>query len=141
VAPMTPSGSVTMTTPYGSGEPPFDMCALAVAAGATYVARTATASIAQMDQAIKKGLEHKGFGVVEVLSQCPTHFGRYTLGSGSPEKNLDWIRELCVPKSKADSMTPNELDGKLVTGEFVCVSRPVFRGSTFVREISDGDGA
>jgi 2-oxoglutarate ferredoxin oxidoreductase subunit beta len=137
VAPMTPPGSITMTTPYGNGEPPFDLCALALAAGATYVARTATPFIATMDQLIQKGLEHEGFGVVEVLSQCPTHFGRYALGSGSPEKTLDWIRGICVPKSQADSMTPEELEGKLVTGEFIRVSRPIFRGSTFIKESSE----
>jgi 2-oxoglutarate ferredoxin oxidoreductase subunit beta len=134
VAPMTPPGSVTMTTPYGSGEPPFDLCALAVAAGATYVARTATSRIPQMDQAIKKGLGHSGFGVVEVLSQCPTHFGRYALGSGSPAKLFDWIEDICVPMDKANSMTPQQLEGKLVTGEFVHKSRPIFKGSTFINE-------
>lgn len=132
VAPMTPPGSVTMTTPYGSGEPPFDMCNLAVASGATYVARTATPFIPQMDAALKKGLEHKGFGVVEVLSQCPTHFGRYALNSGSPEKLLEWIKGISVTKSKADGMTRDELHGKLVLGEFVDISCPVFRGSTFI---------
>jgi len=141
VAPMTPPGSLTMTTPYGSGEAPFDMCALAVAAGASYVARTATTFISQMDQAIQKGLEHKGFGVIEVLSQCPTHFGRYALGSGNPEKNLDWIRELCVSKNQSSSMTPEELGRKMITGEFICVSRPIFKGSTFIRETSSGNGA
>jgi 2-oxoglutarate ferredoxin oxidoreductase subunit beta len=132
VAPMTPAGSVTITTPYGSGEPPFDLCALAVAAGATYVARTATPHIAQMDQAIKKGLEHSGFGVVEVLSQCPTHFGRYALGSASPEKLLNWIDGICVSGNRALSMTPEQLEGKLITGEFVHRSRPLFKGSTFI---------
>ncbi|GHV37245.1 2-oxoglutarate synthase [Synergistales bacterium] len=138
VAPMTPAGSVTMTTPYGSGEPPFDLCALAVAAGATYVARAATPYIPQMDNAIQKGLEHEGFGVVEVLSQCPTHFGRYALGSGSPAKTLDWIRGVCVSKAKADTLSPEELRGKLVTGEFVSVSRPVFKGSTFLKDENGG---
>lgn len=141
VAPMTPAGAVTMTTPWGSGEPPFDMCALAQAAGATYVARTATPDIGQMDRMIKKGLSHSGFGVVEVLSQCPTHFGRYALGSGSPAKLLDWIRGICVPKDLADAMSPEELKGKLVTGEFVDVVRPVFRGSSFVADESAGKDA
>jgi 2-oxoglutarate ferredoxin oxidoreductase subunit beta len=136
---MTPAGSVTMTTPYGSGEPPFDLCALAVAAGATYVARAATPNITQMDRAIQKGLEHKGFGVVEILSQCPTHFGRYALGSGSPAKTLDWIRGICVPKAKADALPPEELRGKLVIGEFVSVSRPVFKGSTFPKSESESE--
>lgn len=137
VAPMTPPGSVTMTTPYGSGEPPFDLCALAVAAGATYVARAATPYIPQMDQAIEKGLQHTGFGVVEVLSQCPTHFGRYALGSGAPEKTLEWIKSVCVPRAKADTMTPEQLEGKLVRGEFVHRSRPVFQGSTFIYQNSE----
>jgi 2-oxoglutarate ferredoxin oxidoreductase subunit beta len=92
-----------------------------------------------MDQLIQKGLEHKGFGVVEILSQCPTHFGRYALRSGSPQKNLDWIRELCVPKANAESMMPEELEGKMVTGVFSCSSRPVFRGSTFIEEKTPGE--
>jgi 2-oxoglutarate ferredoxin oxidoreductase subunit beta len=141
VAPMTPPGSITMTTPYGSGEAPFDMCALAAAAGATFVARAATTAIPQMDNLMKKGLRHKGFGVIEILSQCPTHFGRYALGSGEPIKNVDWIRELCVTKSQSETMTQKELEGKLVTGEFVCVSRPVFKGSTFIKEASIENGA
>jgi 2-oxoglutarate ferredoxin oxidoreductase subunit beta len=134
VAPMTPPGSVTMTTPYGSGEPPFDLCALAVAAGATYVARTATSRIPQMDLAIEKGLKHSGFGVVEVLSQCPTHFGRYALGSASPAKLLDWIEGICVSRERANSMTSEQIEGKLLTGEFVHKSRPIFKGSTFIQE-------
>jgi len=76
VAPMTPPGSVTMTTPYGSGEAPFDMCALAVAAGATYVARGTVYHVNQLEQLIYKALEHKGFSFVEAICQCPTGFGR-----------------------------------------------------------------
>jgi 2-oxoglutarate ferredoxin oxidoreductase subunit beta len=85
-----------------------------------------------MDRLVKKGLEHKGFGVVEILSQCPTHFGRYALGSGSPEKLLAWIEGICVQKpEKAETGTAGETRGKLPLGEFVHATRPVFRGSTF----------
>lgn len=120
VAPMTPENTVTMTTPYGSGEHPFDLCKLVEAAGATYVARGATSAIPQMDVIIKKGLQHKGFGVIEILSQCPTHYGRYALGSGKPEVMLDWIKEQTKEKYKI--------------GEFVNTSRPIFMGSTVYKE-------
>ena len=43
VAPTTPEKARTMTTPYGSAEPRFDVCALAQAAGATHVERWTTA--------------------------------------------------------------------------------------------------
>ena len=36
VAPTTPEHARTMTTPYGSAEPCFDICKLAMAAGATH---------------------------------------------------------------------------------------------------------
>ncbi len=141
VAPMTPSGSVTMTTPYGSSEPPFDLCAMAVTAGATYVARTLTSNPSQMTSFIKTALDHKGFSVVEILSQCPTHFGRYALGSGSPKKLLDWIKEHTVPVTAVDKMKPEELEGKYRTGEFVKTMRPIFRGSTVYTPSDEGKGA
>ncbi len=130
VAPMTPDGSVTLTTPYGSSEPPFDMCALAVTAGATYVSRTLTSNPAQMTTYIKAALDHKGFSVVEILSQCPTHFGRYALGSGSPKNLVEWIKNRTIPLSAADKLPPEETAGKYRLGEFVNIERPVFRGST-----------
>jgi len=49
---------------------------LAMAAGATFVARTTTYHVKQTIEIMKKAITHKGFAVVEILSQCPTHFGR-----------------------------------------------------------------
>lgn len=130
VAPMTPAESVTMTTPYGSGEPPFDLCEIARSAGATYVSRTVTARPVEMAKFIKKGLQHEGFGVIEIMSQCPTHFGRYAKGTGDPTFLMKWIEENAVSSKKAEGMTPEEKADKFVTGEFVDISRPVFRGSS-----------
>jgi|LSQX01.2.fsa_nt_gb 2-oxoglutarate ferredoxin oxidoreductase subunit beta len=140
VAPMTPDGSVTMTTPYGSSEPPFDMCKLAATAGATYVARTLTSNPAQMTAFLKNALSHKGFSVVEILSQCPTHFGRYALGSGSPKGLVEWIKSRTVPASAAGKMSPEDISGKYLAGEFVNVEKPVFRGSTVYPPSSCGCG-
>jgi len=130
VAPTTPAKAVTMTTPYGSGEPPFDICDLVVAAGATHVSRTTTSKGPQVIRAIKKALQHKGFSLVEIISQCPTHFGRYALGSGKPEVNVDFIDSNTVTVAQAKNMTKEELFGKFIIGEFVDIQKPVFAGSS-----------
>lgn len=130
VAPMTPKEAVTMTTPYGSGEPPFDLCKVAEASGATYVSRTITARPMEMVRFIKKGLQHKGFGVIEILSQCPTHFGRYAKGTGNPAFLMKWIEENTISAKKASEAGEEEREDKFVTGEFVNIEKPVFAGSS-----------
>ena len=130
VAPTTPINSVTTTTPYGSGEPSFDICKLAEAAGATYVARWTPNKPLQAIKSINTALSHKGFSVVEIVAQCPTHFGRYAIGSGKPEELLMWIDARSITKALADLLDATVVDGKLVMGEFVNIERPVFGGTT-----------
>ena len=80
VAPTTPIDARTQTTPYGNPEPPFDVCALVTAAGATHVARYTTAQPRPLVEGIEAALRHKGFSFVQVISQCPTQAGRYIYG-------------------------------------------------------------
>ena len=130
VAPTTPEGSRTMTTPYGNSEPRFDICKLAQAAGATHVERWTTSRPAQCVASIKRALSHKGFSLIEIVSQCPTHFGRYALGSDDPQKLVEWIKSYTYTESDAKSMTDEERDGKLLCAQFVCEQRPVYAGTT-----------
>lgn len=134
VAATTPLKAVTMTTPYGSEEPRFDICKLAVTAGATYVSRWTTNKPLQTKNAIKKALGHKGFALVEILSQCPTHYGRYALRSGQPEVMLKWMEEQTISSKDALKLPESEVREKLVLGEFVNISNPVFQGSTVFKE-------
>lgn len=130
VAPSTPSDLVTMTTPYGNAEPDFDICKLAVAAGATHVARTTTNKPVQSVNAIKNALQHKGFSLIDIISQCPTHFGRYALKTGSPKKLVDWIEEKSITKAKAEKLAPEEKVGRFVLGEFIREEKPIYNGSS-----------
>lgn len=70
------SGCPRRTAPYGNIDREFDTVRLALGAGATFVARTTTYHMREMISIFKKALQHEGFAVVEVLSQCPTYFGR-----------------------------------------------------------------
>ena len=72
IAPTTLHGETTVTSPYGNPEFPFDITQLVKAAGASYVAKWSTYHVVELTNAIKEALQHKGFGFIEVLSQCPT---------------------------------------------------------------------
>jgi 2-oxoglutarate ferredoxin oxidoreductase subunit beta len=104
-------------------EPAFDTCKVAEAAGATYVARSDAYHVQHLQRTLKAALQHKGFAVVEVLTSCPTQFGRRN-NLADPAKMLERIKEMTVTKAQAEKMTPEELAGKFVIGEFVNTSRP-----------------
>ena len=137
VAPTTLLNTITMTTPFGSKEKPFDISKLAICAGATYVARWSTAKPIQTVKSIKKALQHEGFSLVEILSQCPTNFGRYALRTGDPQKVLEWIEEKSITKTKAEKLSEDELKDKFVLGEFIDKKEPVFQGTSLFREESN----
>jgi len=75
-SPLTECGDLATTAPYGTVDPPFDTVALAESAGASFIARTTTWHAREMTKILAKAITHKGFSVVEVLSQCPTYYGR-----------------------------------------------------------------
>ncbi|MHA3964168.1 MAG: thiamine pyrophosphate-dependent enzyme [Candidatus Thorarchaeota archaeon SMTZ1-45] len=103
VGPTTFTGDRTSTTPYGNPERPFDLARLVSAAGANYVARWTTAHPVQAARAIKTALEREGFSFIEMISQCPTAYGRRTHAGESPEM-LKWFKRLPVRK-RGDPIT------------------------------------
>jgi len=123
ISPTSPQGSYGSTAPYGAIEPAFDLSELVLAAGATYVARWTTAHPLQLSNAIKKGLKNKGFSFIEVISQCPTYFGRKNR-LRTPVEMMNWMKENSVVNRKARKMSPEELEGKIILGEFVNKKEP-----------------
>jgi len=130
VAPTTPPGMRTMTTPYGNVEPRFDLCDLAITAGATFVSRWSTFRSRPGIRAIQGALQHRGFSLVEFVAQCPTNFGRRALGTGDPAKNVQWIEERSVTIEQAERLSPEERAGRFVLGDFIRTERAVFAGSS-----------
>jgi 2-oxoglutarate ferredoxin oxidoreductase subunit beta len=125
VSPTTPIGAYATTAPYGAIAPPFDLCNLAAAAGATYVARATVAQPQLVEQYIKKGIQNKGFSVVEVMTHCHTQFGRRNK-LPRPIDNINRFKQVSVTKTKADAMKPEELEGKIVIGELMDRKRPEY---------------
>lgn len=117
LAPTTPFRSKTQTSPYGNPEMNFDACKVAIAAGATYVARWTCAHPKEMARAIKEGIEHKGFSFIEIISPCPTQAGRYIYGMANPGEMLNMFRKNSVRLSRAEKMSSEELARKVAIGK------------------------
>ncbi len=69
-SPTTLMGAKTKSTPLGSIETPENPISVALAAGASYVARGFSGDPVHLAGLIKGGITHKGFAIVDVLSPC-----------------------------------------------------------------------
>jgi|UniRef100_A0A7C4ASG2 2-oxoglutarate ferredoxin oxidoreductase subunit beta len=126
VAPTTPMGAKTTTTPLGNAEPGFNLPYLARASGAVYVARWTTFHPRQLAHSIAQTFDKKGFTFIEAIAPCPTGYGRPNkLGAGLDE--MRYYREMSEIKNGADpAEAAITLKGKIVVGAFVDVERPDF---------------
>ncbi|MFB0568459.1 MAG: 2-oxoacid:ferredoxin oxidoreductase subunit beta [Nitrososphaeria archaeon] len=126
VGPTTPSHALTMTTPYGNIEHPFNLVALAAASGAVFVSRWTTLHVTRLTESIKKGLQKKGFSFIEVIAPCPVVYGRYNkLGDA-----LKMMKDMKARSVIRHGIHPHEAeidpDRRIVIGDFVDIEKPEY---------------
>ncbi len=114
-SPTTPQGMWTVTQKIGNIDPTFDTCELAIASGASFVARETMLDPKKLEKIIIKALEHKGFSMMEVLSNCHINLGRKNKMVSAME-NLEWIDSITTSKKKYDAMTEEEKLNLFPTG-------------------------
>ena len=126
MGPTTPLGARSTTSPYGNFEYPFNVPYLVAASGATYVARWTVLHLRQLERSIAEALTKPGFSFIEVLSPCPTVYGRMNkLPRGLDEMHS--YQQRCVIRNGADPKDADiALDGPIVVGKFVDIERPTF---------------
>ena len=117
MASTSPMGALTSTSIDGNVFSPFDLCELVLGAGGRYVARFSVTQPLLLVNAIKKYLTTPGFTFIEVLSPCPTQFGRRNRYD-SPADMLKILAERCIGKEEARNLSEDLLKDKIVTGEF-----------------------
>lgn len=125
VSPCTPRGDKATTAPYGGLEHCFDIAGLTAAAGASFVGRATVYHTKPLEKMIERAISKKGFSLVEVMSPCPTAYGRLNKKKASKELVLDQ-KDQAVSHKKSLEMTPEELQGKIVTGIFVDRDKPEY---------------
>ncbi len=103
MAPTTLPGQVTQTTPYGRNTGvegfPIRVCEMLSTLSGVALAERVTvadpANIRKAKAAIRKGFEFQknkqGFSIIEVLSTCPTNWGK------SPVDAIQWLKDNMIP--------------------------------------------
>ena len=109
-SPLSGQNINATTAPYLTIDPDFDIVELAKAAGATFVARTTTFHIKQITDIIRQAILHEGFSVVEILSQCPTYFGRKNKAGDAVDMIQYFKKNTTTIGSKAKKENPDLLE-------------------------------
>ncbi|MFO8058719.1 MAG: 2-oxoacid:ferredoxin oxidoreductase subunit beta [bacterium] len=126
LAPSTPFGAKTTTSPAGCPEMPFNFSQMAYSCGAVYVSRWTSLHVRRLTESIEQALNKKGFSFVEILSPCPTAFGR----RNRIRRPLDLLRfyhQNSVIKNDIDPQEAGlDFNKGLVVGNFVDIERPTF---------------
>lgn len=86
-SPTSKQGATTKSTPFGSVDRPFNPIALALGAGATFVARTIDSQKAHLVDTLTKAARHPGASLVEIAQNCPIfNDGAYDAVTGPAAK-------------------------------------------------------
>jgi len=83
-SPTSDKGFVTTTSPDGAIELAFNPMAIALAAGATFIARAFSGEPKHMAKVIAEGITHRGYALIDVLQPCVTY---------NKVNTYDWYRK------------------------------------------------
>ena len=114
-APTTPGGTYATTAPHGNYEKQFDVVNLAIGSGASYVSRGTVYHVQQLEKLIAGAIEHKGFSLVDVFSNCHTYYGRFNR-EGDAVTMIKWFKSHAMPIQAVAKIPPEKMKGKFITG-------------------------
>jgi 2-oxoglutarate/2-oxoacid ferredoxin oxidoreductase subunit beta len=69
-SPTSERGKVTKSTPFGALDHPFNPLAVAIGAGATFVARTLDVDKAHLTEVLRQAAAHQGAAFIEIYQNC-----------------------------------------------------------------------
>ena len=94
----------TKTTPFGNVERPINPIALALAAGATYVARGFSAEQKHLTELIKNAIQHKGFSFLDIFSPCVTY---------NHDNTVQWFKPARKKARRQPRLRPTNFDAAM----------------------------
>lgn len=83
-SPTSPKGKITPSTPFGAIENQANPIELGLAGGATFVAKGFSGDVEHLTDLIVKGIEHKGFSMIDVAQICVSY---------NPLMNFGWYKQ------------------------------------------------
>lgn len=114
-SPTTPQGFWTATQKVGNIDPTFNATDLAIASGASFVARETIIDPKKLERTLIKGLSHKGFSFFDIMSNCHINLGRKNKMDSAID-TLDWIDSITMAKKKYEKLSSDEQKNVFPTG-------------------------
>ena len=111
-SPTSPIGFQSKTDPNGAMDMPVNPMKKLVASGASFIARTHSTQVKHMTEMFRRAIQHPGFSVIEVLSECPV-FYKGAFDDGNPRKG----GEFGIIDEKTSDGTPEDDERHDVTSE------------------------
>ncbi|MGB0651839.1 MAG: 2-oxoacid:ferredoxin oxidoreductase subunit beta [Thermoplasmatota archaeon] len=137
-SPTSELGLKTKTTPYtnteASADQPLNPLALAILAGATFVARTYSGKIKELVDIIGQALDHEGYAFVQCISPCVTFndiYEKARAGQTSLETDHD-------PTDKSAAFAA-ALGNPFLTGVFYKETRQTLDAALEAQKANAGD--
>ncbi|MCE7794529.1 2-oxoacid:ferredoxin oxidoreductase subunit beta [Salipaludibacillus sp. CUR1] len=97
-SPRSEMGFKTKSTPAGSIESSLNVMEMALTAGASFVAQSFSSDLKELTSLIEKGIEHKGFSLINVFSPCVTF---------NKVNTYDWFKENLTSLSTIEDYNPS----------------------------------
>lgn len=125
-APTSDRGFRTKSTPSGVLEKPVNPVLLALASGATYVARGFSGDTRHLSEIMKKAIKHRGFSFIDILQPCVTF---------NKQNTYDFYRDRIYKLDEIKGYNRSDLseaikrameEEKIPVGVFYQVERPVY---------------
>ncbi|MFZ4777707.1 MAG: thiamine pyrophosphate-dependent enzyme [Terrimicrobiaceae bacterium] len=104
-SPTSPIGFKSKTDPNGAVDRPVNPMKKLITAGATFVARSHATQVNHMITMMERAMDHPGFSVVEILSECVEFFPG-AFDAGNPRKGGAFQ---LIEEKKWDSTPEDEL--------------------------------
>jgi 2-oxoglutarate ferredoxin oxidoreductase subunit beta len=115
----TPWSAISATSPYGNFETPMNLPYLMAACGANYIARWTTLHLRELDKTIAEAMSKSGFSFIEVISPCPTVYGRLNKRPRGLDEMLYYQQKSIVRNGADPQEVGIELDSPIIVGKFV----------------------
>ena len=121
-------GFVGPSTPLGIEDVPLNPIKIALASGATFVARGCPLEFEQLTDLIQKAILHRGFSFIDVLQPCLTFhntipFLRKHIYKLDPKRKVSDLKEALTKAQEWDY--DYKEDSKIALGVFYDVKRPI----------------
>ncbi len=93
-SPTSPLGQKTKSSPMGTIDQPLNPLSVAIAAEATFVARTIDTNVKHMAEVLARAAQHKGISFVEIYQNCVIFNDKAWLYATDPKEREENILEL-----------------------------------------------